>query len=323
MMDDIQEGDALYSLPILVLVGPTAVGKTALSLQIAKEFGFEIISMDSMQVYRYMDIGTAKASSGEREQIRHHLIDIVDPDSAYDAVCFRRDALRCIREIESRGKLPMLTGGTGLYLEVLLNGIFPDVPADEKIRKELKDRLDKEGCEKLHKELSLYDDITAQRIHPHDTQRLLRGLEIYLASGKPWSEHIRCQAAERAAKRARFPNVLQIGLTCAREKLYQHIDMRSELMIEMGLEDEVRQLRAMGFGPELKSMQSIGYRHMNAYLAAKYDRNEMLRLLARDTRRYAKRQYTWFGRNSELHWCAIEQQPQILKKTGQWLQGIL
>ncbi len=310
-----------FSTPILVLVGPTAVGKTALSLRIAQEFGFEIISMDSMQVYRFMDIGTAKATIAERQQVPHYLIDIVDPDDSYDAACFRRDALASINEIIGRGKLPLITGGTGLYLERLLHGIFAEIPSDNNIRKNLKEQLDTLGNEKLHQKLAQFDKASAERIHPNDTQRLLRAHEIWEITGKPWSKHLQQQAVQHQEERARFPYLLQIGLTRSRERLYQRINKRSMLMLQAGLEEEVRSLLDRGISPDLQSMQSIGYRHINEYFAGKYDKERMLELLARDTRHYAKRQYTWFNKNKEIEWVNVEEEENIISTIGQWLRG--
>ncbi len=312
--------ETVFSIPILVLVGPTAVGKTELSLHIAEEFGFEIISMDSMQVYRYMDIGTAKATLDERKRIPHHLIDIVDPDASYDAACFRRDALQSIKDIESRGKKPLITGGTGLYLERLLYGIFSEIPSDSIIRKELEKQIITDGSEKLHKELAQFDKPSAERIHPNDKQRLLRAYEIWQITGKPWSEHLREQAVQHKKERARFAHLLQIGLTRSREQLYQRINKRSALMLQAGLEEEVRGLLERGFSPQLQSMQSIGYRHINEYFAGKYSKETMLELLARDTRRYAKRQYTWFNKNKEIEWLNVKEDKKIMAQIKLWLQ---
>lgn len=309
-----------FTFPILVIVGPTAIGKTALALQIAQKYNFEIISMDSMQVYRYMDIGTAKVTPEEQNQVSHHLIDIVNPDGNYNAACFRQDALQSIEKIYKKKKLPLLTGGTGLYLNALLYGISPEAPANNAVRNKLQKRLVVEGCEKLHKELMVCDKVTAERVHPHDTQRLLRALEIYKVSSKPWSEHIFEQSADRIKEKARFPQLLQIGLTCPRERLYQRINQRSELMLDLGLEQEVLELREMGYSPNLMSMQSIGYRHMNKYVDKKHDKEEMLRLLARDTRRYAKRQYTWFNKNKELTWINVKDEQKIFATITKWLE---
>ena len=301
---------------VLVLIGPTAIGKTALSLDLAVLFNCEIISVDSMQVYRYMDIGTAKASRGERELVPHHLIDIVDPDEDYDAARFVKDATLLIGEISARGKLPLLTGGTGLYLKSLLDGIFPEAPSDKEVRNALKDKLKRQGSKVLHEELSLCDSISAAKIHQNDTQRLLRALEVYHTTGTPWSTHL---ANHRNANVAGLSaDTLQIGLTTDREKLYQRINMRCDMMLSEGLEAEVKGLLKRGYSPGLKSMGSIGYRHMAGFINNEYNREEMSRLLARDTRRYAKRQYTWFNKMDEVNWVDVQKQKLVLEKVKQW-----
>jgi tRNA dimethylallyltransferase len=246
----------IITQPLFVLVGPTAIGKTALSLTLANRYDFEIVSLDSMQVYRHMDIGTAKASKEERGCIAHHLIDIVDPNENYDAARFTVDALKAIRGIHDRGKTPLLTGGTGLYLRALLNGIFPGVPVNEEVRLALQRRLAAEGNYKLHDELVLIDRISAERIKINDTQRLLRALEIFYVSGIPWSKHLEEQ--RRQAPEIIFANLLQIGLTCDREQLYSRINHRCRHMIDTGLEGEVRKLLAMGYDRPMKSLGSIG-----------------------------------------------------------------
>lgn len=302
--------------PCLVLVGPTAIGKTDLSLTLARRYGCEIVSVDSMQVYRHMDIGTAKASIDERSEIPHHLIDIVDPDEKYDAARFAIDGMHAIRDIHSRGKIPLLTGGTGLYLKALFEGIFPGVPVDEKTRQMLKERLLTEGPSKLHEELSLYDNISAKRINPNDSQRLLRALEIYHVSGVPWSEHIALH--KNKPRGILFTNTLQLGLTTDREILYQRIDNRCEVMLDRGLEDEVRKLLAMGYDRNLKAFGSIGYRHIINYIEGHWTKDEALRLLARDTRRYAKRQYTWFAQLTALQWFDVDEKQKILQTVEAW-----
>ena len=305
---------------ILVLIGPTAIGKTALSLDLAQRFNCEIISVDSMQVYRYMDIGTAKASTAERDQVPHHLIDIVDPDEHYDAARFTKDATQLINEITARGKLPLLTGGTGLYLKSLLEGIFPEAPSDKEVRNTLKERLNRDGANVLHEELSLCDRISANKIHVNDTQRLLRALEVYHTTGIPWSLHL---AKQNKNQPSGLPvDVLQIGLTCDREKLYQRINMRCDMMIDGGLEVEVQNLLAKGFSSKLKSMGSIGYRHMLGYINNQFDKEEMVRLLARDTRRYAKRQYTWFNKIKEVNWVDVTQQKIVMDMVEQWRKNL-
>jgi tRNA dimethylallyltransferase len=302
--------------PVLALVGPTAIGKTALSLLLAERFNGEIISVDSMQVYRFMDIGTAKVSPEERARIPHHLIDIVDPDAEHDAASFVHDALLAIGDIHQRGKVPILTGGTGLYLRSLIDGLFSEIGHFLEIRDKLQQRLLLEGSNKLHEELSLIDRSSSLRISANDTHRLLRALEIYHGTGKPWSEHI---ADHQLQRKTRFSNLLQIGLTCDRKLLYQRIDLRTRLMLQAGLEEEVRYLLDRGYKPELKSMQSIGYRHMNNYINKVWELAETERILARDTRHYAKRQYTWFNNIADLLWIDIQNQDSIIGKIDQWI----
>ena len=286
--------------PVVVLVGPTAVGKTALSLQIATEFGCEIISMDSMQVYRGMDIGTAKATPEERRQVVHHLIDIRDPDEQYHAASFVTDTLAAIRAIGERGHIPLITGGTGLYLSSLLHGLFDTVEGTEAIRAVLQERLRGEGREVLHGELQRVDPTSAARIHPNDTQRLLRGLEIFHATGLPWSEHL--QRQRQAAPPPQFSRLLLLGLRCDRDLLVERISRRSWQMMGDAFAAEVTGLLAQGYGADLPSLQAIGYRHMIACLAGTMDRETATRALIKDTRRYAKRQMTWFRRYADLHW---------------------
>lgn len=313
----------VFDKPLLVLVGPTAIGKTALSLRIASSYGCEIISMDSMQVYRYMNIGTAKVSLEDRQKIPHHLIDIVNPDEHYDAARFAGDALRVIADIHARGKLPLLTGGTGLYLRALLEGIFPGAPSDERVRSSLRRRLETEGSSKLHEELTLIDPVSAERIHVNDSQRVLRALEVFYLSGIPWSRHLRDH--RQLASPSRFTRVLEIGLTCDRPVLYERINERCRQMLDEGLEGEVKTLLDMGYHWQLKAMEAIGYRHMVGYLHRDYSWEEMTDLLARDTRRYAKRQYTWFRALKDLQWHEAGDEEQVLARVESWLseRGIL
>ena len=280
-----------FTLPLLVLVGPTAIGKTSLSLELAERFNAEIISVDSVQVYRFMDIGSAKATAEERQRVKHHLIDIVDPDQDYDAGRFAKDAKEAIKKINAKGKLPLLTGGTGLYFRSLFTGISPGLETDLEVRRNLHQRVATEGLNSLHEELTLIDPISAEKIHKNDVQRVLRGLEIFELTGKPWSEHLREQNI--AKEQQSFRNILQLGLTCPRQQLYERINLRCHTMINSGLEDEVTSLAKRGYGADLKSMQTIGYRHMHAYLKGIWTKSEMREFLARDTRHYAKRQYTW------------------------------
>ncbi len=289
--------------PIVVLIGPTAIGKTALSIKLAKQFDFEIVSVDSMQVYKYMDIGTAKVTEKEMEGVRHHLIDVVYPDEPFDSGLYEKTALAAIQNIQGRGKRVLVTGGTGLYLNALVNGLSPKLPAFPGIREELEKELEGTGLNVLHEQLSSVDSISAKRIHKNDTRRVIRALEIFRGTGKKWSDLI---SEHRELREVRFPNILQICLTRNREKLYERINFRTRLMIESGLEQEVLDLNSKGYGSNLKSMQSIGYSHMANYVNGNYGFEEMLDLLARDTRRYAKRQYTWFRKIKGLCWLETE-----------------
>ncbi len=304
--------------PVLVLAGPTAIGKTDLSLRLASAFDCEIISMDSMQVYRHMDIGTAKVTREEQNLAVHHLIDILDPDEQYDAASFARDALAAIQIIASRGKVPLITGGTGLYLSSLINGLFDTIEVNDEIRERLRERLEREGREGLHQELSRVDPESGSRVHINDTQRLLRGLEIFHATGVPWSAHLRRQA--RSQGRTVFNRMLQIGLTCDRELLHDRIKLRSCRMMEGNLRKEVEVLFEMGYQRNLPSMQSIGYRHMGACIHGEWDVPTATSALIQDTRKYAKRQMTWFRRQQALLWFDVGRQGKVTDAVAAFLQ---
>lgn len=303
--------------PILVLVGPTAIGKTELSLAIAEAFDCEIISMDSMQVYRFMDIGTAKASREERSRVPHHLIDIVDPDAQYDAARFVADALAAVEAITQRGKIPLITGGTGLYLSALVNGLFDEIKTSPEVREQLHQRMQREGREVLYRELTQVDPVSAERIHRNDTQRLLRGLEIFHATGIPWSEHLRHQALSKQT--ARFTGMLQLGLSCERELLYERIKIRTEAMMRDDFQQEVESLMAQGYSPHLPSMQAIGYRHMCGCIQGTWNRTTATAALIQDTRRYAKRQLTWFRHHDTIRWHDIHRTDRALADIADFL----
>ncbi len=319
-MKDSLYPQAALDCPIIVLVGPTAVGKTALSLRLVQRFDCEIISMDSMQVYRHMDIGTAKPSQEEQALVPHHLIDIVNPEEQYDAARFVQAALAAIADIASRDRTVLLTGGTGLYLKALFEGLFDALPTDEGIRAQLRERLEQEGRDVLHAELCQLDPTTGVRVHANDTQRLLRGLEIYQSSGKTWTELIAAQQTQKDEQKKRFTRVFQVALDCERERLYERIEQRSHIMLEQGLVEEVEGLRTMGYSPELPSMQSIGYKHVNNLLSGEWHQAEMLEYLVRDTRRYAKRQMTWFRKNQDLNWFARDDEERITEQVAERLR---
>lgn len=300
---------------IIIFAGPTASGKTGLSLPLAETFQGEIVNADSMQVYKLMDIGTAKPMREERARVRHHLIDIVFPDADYNAACYRRDAGKCIAEIQSRHKVPFLVGGTGLYIKALTKGLFQIPKAQEDIRASLLKELEANGLERLYSELARVDPASAARIHANDSTRIMRAMEIFRLTGVPIS------AYHESHKFLENPyKSLKIGIMPERKELYSRIEMRAHQMIENGLIEEARQLLDAGYSKDLKSMQSIGYRHAVKYLQGGYDIEEMLCQMIKDTRHYAKRQITWFRADPEIKWFAPEQAKEIPSVIREFLE---
>lgn len=297
---------------IIVICGPTAVGKTSVAIEIAKQFHGEIVSADSMQIYRYMDIGTAKPDADELSQARHHLIDILNPDEPFDAAAYTAMAGKIIRELHSQGIVSIVAGGTGLYIRALLHGIFEEKSSDPEIRQHLKEELREQGIEAMYQRLLLCDPNT--EIHPNDAFRIIRALEVFEISGKPISEYHRRHGFGDDPYHA-----LMIVLFTEREILYERINRRVDRMIEQGFEKEVRKLLDMGYSPKLKSMQSIGYRHICDYLAGSVSWEESVRLLKRDTRRYAKRQMTWFRAEPDAIWVRAEDWQDSIQKIDAFL----
>jgi tRNA dimethylallyltransferase len=282
---------------VVVICGPTGVGKTTAAIKAAKIFNGEIIGADSMQIYRHMDIGTAKPSPQEQSMVPHHMIDVVDPDENFNAEQFARLAGAQVLKLHSRGITPFVVGGTGLYIKALIHGLFQSLPSDPEIRLQLKELSNTRGTPFLHSRLSECDLQAAERIHVNDTFRIIRALEIYETTGKPISEFQR----EHGFAVEKF-EALKIGLHAERDILYDRINRRVDAMIAAGFRNEVERLLGMGFSPHLKAMQAIGYRHMTDFLQGRLDWDEMLRTLKRDTRRYAKRQMTWFKADSSIYW---------------------
>jgi len=282
---------------VLIVCGPTGIGKTSSAIHLAQRFHGEIVGADSMQIYRHMDIGTAKPTPEEQACVHHHMVDIVDPDTPYDAACYAREAGTIVSELYGRGIVPIVAGGTGLYIKALTYGLFDGVAPDPEIRRELERLADAHGSAHLHERLKACDPKAAAEIHINDRFRIIRALETYQATGRPISDH---QRQHRFA-RPRFA-AFKIGLTMPREALYARIDQRVDQMVAQGLLEEVQNLLARGYGPDLKAMQSIGYRHMVDHLRNGVDWPETLRLLKRDTRRYAKRQFTWFRADPDIFW---------------------
>ena len=283
--------------PVLCVVGPTATGKTALALELAGPLGGEIVNADALQVYRGFDIGTAKPSPEERRRVVHHLLDILDPHEPFSAGEFARRAREAIDEIRQRGRLPMLVGGSGLYLRALVEGISPIPPVDPELRRHLRRRLESEGLERLRAELRRLDPATAERLAPGDTQRVLRALEVAQGTGRPLSTWI----GERPVGEGGVEAVW-IGLTLPRALLYDRIAVRVERMLAAGWVEEVRRLVAAGVEPSQPAFQAIGYRELAGHVAGEATLAEATEQIVRATRRYAKRQETWFRRQSDVQW---------------------
>jgi tRNA dimethylallyltransferase len=281
----------------VVIVGPTASGKTELAVRLAEQFDGEIVNADSMQVYRGMDIGTAKPSSALRLRVPHHLIDIAEPNVNFSASDFRREADRAIAEISGRGKKIFVVGGTGLYIRALLQGLVDSPSGAGTVRRELEERAEREGNGALLAELARVDPMSAARLHVNDRVRIIRALEVYRLTGTPISLQ-RCEHGFAG----NYYATLKIGLEVERRDLYERIERRVDMMVAAGLVAEVQGLLVRGIDPTAKALRSIGYRQICAYLAGAYPLEEAVQLMKRDTRRYAKRQLTWFRNDNEIKW---------------------
>jgi tRNA dimethylallyltransferase len=282
---------------ILVICGPTASGKSELSLELARKLNGEIVNADSMQVYRGMDIGTAKPTPEQRAEIPHHLIDVADPDQSFSAADFAETAGEVIRDISSRGKRTIVVGGTGLYIRALLKGLV-DSPGDTgEVRQELRTEARERGNQAMLEELRRVDPELAEQIHPNNLVRIIRALEVFRLTRIPLSRY----QQEHAFSNEGYQS-LQIAIRVDRATLYQRIDGRVERMLADGLLDEVRHLLASGYTPEMKAMRSIGYKETIAHLGGASDLDEAIRLIKRNSRHYAKRQLTWFNADNDILW---------------------
>lgn len=283
---------------LIVIVGPTAIGKTSLSVEIANKVEGEIVSADSMQIYKYMNIGTAKITKDEMKGIPHHLIDFLDPDEEFSVSNYRQKAKEVINEINNRDKVPVLVGGTGLYVNSLVYDLnFTKVPSNEDIRNKLENLRDQYGNQYLLDKLKKIDFKSAEKINLNDTKRLIRAIEIYEVTGKPMSEH-----NKNFRKLNNDYDLLMIGLNMDRKKLYDRINHRVDLMLEEGLIDEVKYLLSLGYDKNLVSMQGIGYKEIVMYLEGLISLNEAIELIKKGSRNYAKRQLTWFRRDDRINW---------------------
>lgn len=282
---------------VVCVVGPTASGKTEYAINIAKERNGEIVSCDSMQIYKYMDIGTAKATADERAQVPHHMIDFVDPGYNYSVADFVKDARLCIDDILSRGKLPVLCGGTGLYLDSVLKSVeFSPEKRDDKLRNSLWKLYETDGAEAVHKILADLDPIEAEKVHCNNVKRVIRGIEICKTTGMTKTE-----SDKLAIGKPMYDSEIY-GLNMEREKLYERINLRVDMMVKEGLVDEVRSLLDMGIPEDSTAMQAIGYKELVGYIKGERNLEDAIEDIKRESRRYAKRQLTWFKRNKDIIW---------------------
>jgi len=308
-------GHGIQKPKIVVIGGPTGIGKTGVAIDIAGSFRGEIISADSMQIYRLMDIGTAKPSPEERARVPHHLIDVIDPDQRFDAAAYAMTARQIISLLKGKNRLPFIVGGTGLYIKALVQGLFQGKTSDPSVRRTLKETAARCGIRSLYDQLRSVDPEAAKKIHPNDGYRIIRALEVYRITGNAITEfHDRHGFSDR-----RF-DVLKLGLDMDRARLYDRIDRRVEAMVSTGLVAEVRGLLNMGYSENLKSMQSIGYRHMVDFIRGRLSWEETLRTMKRDTRRYAKRQLTWFRADPEFVWFEPGQKDDMVGAIEEFLK---
>lgn len=287
---------------IILIVGPTGSGKTSFAIHLARQLNGEIVGADSMQIYRYMDIGTAKPTSAERTAAPHHMIDIVEPDQDFDAAVYATMATGMIQKIIARGRSVFVVGGTGLYIKALIYGLFAEGPSDPVVRQRLKRLAETDGSASLHRRLAAVDSQAAGQIHPNDTYRIVRALEVFETTGETLTA-----VQQRHRFRQRRFNALTFGVSWPRPVLYDRINQRVEIMMDQGFETEVRGLLSRGYKADLKSMQSLGYRHLVACLNGESSLQEAVDAMKRDHRRYAKRQLTWFNADPSVHWMTPDQ----------------
>ena len=286
--------------PVIVLVGPTAIGKSRVAIEMAREMGTEVLTADSRQVYRGMDIGTDKPTIAEREGIPHQLIDLVDPDQHFNVGDYRRQAVQEIDRLHHEGKIPLVAGGTGLYIRALLRGLWSGPSADWTFRRRLVQQAKEKGDTFLYQELRKIDPVLARQLHPRDEVKILRGLEVFHLLGTPLSQVHQDHGFQEIPYRS-----FMVGLTMDRRSLYNRIEARVELEIAKGLLQETQELLHRGFPRTLRSMTGLGYRQFSGFLAGEYSYEEAVCLLKRDTRHFAKRQMTWFRKEPGIHWIHV------------------
>lgn len=295
----------MRKIPLVVIAGPTASGKTTLSVEVANMLNSEIVSADSVQVYKYLNIGSAKPTEEEKQGVVHHLMDEIDPMQEFSVADYTQLAHECILKIHESGKIPVMVGGTGLYINSVVDDVeFGEVDTDEVLRKELTEVAQQKGGEHLLNILSEFDEVSAKRLHPNNVRRIVRAIEFYRLTGMPISKH-----QEITKQRESRYDSLIFALDWNRQVLYNRIDKRVDIMMNDGLIDEVQDLKEKGYTKELSSMKGIGYKEVFDYLDSVYTYDELLEVMKRESRRYAKRQLTWFRRDERIHWISPEDEP--------------
>lgn len=301
----------MNKIPIIVIGGPTASGKTSLSIDLAKQFDTEIISCDSMQIYKYMNIGTAKPDMEERDGIVHHMLDIIEPYVPYSVAEFVSDTHKVTQKIYDKGKVPVLVGGTGLYINSLINDVdFREDDSSPELRKELEEIEKEKGIDYLVEMLKSFDRVSAERIHKNNKRRIIRAIEFYKMTGVPISEH-----QEETKKKISRYNPCMMAIKWDMQKLYERIEKRVDIMLDAGLIDEVKSLCEKGYTQSMLSMQGIGYKEIIAYLNGEVSLDEAIYNIKIGTRHYAKRQMTWFNKDERVNWIRYDED--ILKRANE------
>lgn len=286
---------------VIIISGPTCTGKTRLALLLAEKLNTEIISADSRQIYKYLDIGTAKPSESELKKIKHHFINILEPDEDYNVSRFEKDSLAVIRQMLQRNKIPIVAGGSGLYIKAIVNGIFDTADTDEEFRTQLKNLHKKHGNSYLYEQLKKVDPVSASKMLPQNWKRVMRALEVIHLTGKPIWQH------QQEYKREIDLTFLQYGLLWNRVSLYKNIERRVDKMIEDGLVEEVKNILSRGYSKDLNSLNTVGYKEIIAFLDSQVTLQRAVELIKRNSRRYAKRQITWFNEKKDIVWYTIDE----------------
>lgn len=300
----------MSKIPLIVVAGPTASGKTGLAIDIANYVGGEIVSADSMQIYKYMDIGSAKPTKEEQSQAVHHMIDFLEPHEEFSVADYTEMAHKVIADIYGREKIPVMAGGTGLYINSVVNDVtFGEMDTDYELREELKKTAEEKGSEYLLHMLAEFDEVSAKRLHPNNLRRIIRAIEFYKITGKPISEH-----QEETKQTVSRYNPLMLCVNWDREGLYDRINQRVDIMMNEGLLDEVKRLTDMGYTQALNSMKGIGYKEVMDYFDGKASLEETVEIIKQSSRRYAKRQLTWFRRDERIHYVSSENPFEEAKK---------